>query len=162
MRNPSRILLTVVSLVALLVLDLGPAFAASRTVTRPFQGFSGYSHDRYEMVLAGQAMGTCKPAYCARVMAGRRERRVSVNAWDDATEAVLFSVGQDKNRDGDANDSGEYQVFCGDGTINIRPSTPVYVHVLAGGWVLMNGTDVNQVGFCASAPAAGKITYTFS
>ena len=162
MRKVSRVLVGVVAIVTLLALDVGPAFARGRTVTRPFQGFSGFSDSRFEMTLTGQAVGTCKPAYCARVKAGRRERKVSIHAWDDASEAVLFSVGQDRNRDGDANDAGEYQVFCGDATVAIKPGKNVDVHVLAGGWVLMNGTDIDALGFCASVPVEGKITFRFA
>ena len=156
MRKSLRIALAVAALVTLLAFDMGPAMARSRTRTHPFRGFNGVGDDE-TAVFTGVATSTCTTTYCARFKAGRREKRVTVRVWDDVTESVLFAVGQDKNRDGDALDRGEYKIFCGDGSISIKPGKNVDVQVLAGGYANEHGHL-----FCISAPIQGKITYTFS
>ena len=139
---------TILTLVAIAAFAFQvPAGAATKTMI--YRGVSGtYAGD--QMRTTGVATSTCKTTYCARFYAGRRDRSVTISLSDDASPDVLFAVGSDKNRDGDATDSGEYKVFCSTGRIRVAPRAIVDVQVLAG-----------ATSGCASAPTQGVIEAVF-
>ncbi|HEV2786890.1 MAG TPA: hypothetical protein VGV67_10910, partial [Solirubrobacteraceae bacterium] len=131
------------------LLALVPQSASAGSKT--FVGFNGtYGNGR--LVMTGAPTATCTAKYCARVKPGRaRSITVSAMNLDPVTAEQLFAVGQDKNRDGDAYDSGEYKLACGSGTFAIRPRVNVDIQILAGEW--RNGDSI-----CISTPTVGTLT----
>ena len=149
MRKTIVALLAVVSLLALV-----PTTAAA--ASRNFVGFSGYSYDG-DITLTGVPTATCTAKYCARLKPGKKDRSITVSVMnvDDVTAEQLFSVGQDRNGDGDAIDSGEYGLACGSGSFRIKPRKAVDIQILFGVWE--NGSSI-----CISTPTYGTLTYGFS
>ena len=165
-----RIPFTAATVIALIALAVPAALAAGGA--EDYRGFSGYATTEGEVYLtstpasaAGVGPSTCAATYCARWKAGRKDRHVTVTVMDDATDDVLFAVGQDKNGDGDAIDAGEYALGCGIGSFAVRPKKNVDIQVLWGVWrpprvELDLGHE--ERGTCVSAPAVGTITARFS
>src|SRR5688500_16428452 len=147
-----RTVLVMLALVSLLALIPSGASAGSRD----YIGFNGTYADG-ELTMTGAPTPTCTADYCARLKPGRKHRAITVTVLnvDPVTADQLFAVGQDKNGDGDAIDSGEYGLACGSGRFSIKPRVKVDIQILAGEW--RSGGSI-----CISTPTYGTMTTTLS
>lgn len=158
-----RVVLLAGTVVALVVSTALPAAAGNRTIRSMFTGGNAMMVGD-ELHTSPVPIGSCQPTYCYRVKAGRRDRLVTVTVRDYGASGVvvgqkvgvdvLFAVGQDENGDGDAIDAGEYGLFCGTGTIAIKPRKNVDIQLL-GGVHVFDGPLI-----CSSAPYYGELTVT--
>ena len=158
-----RITVFVATLIA--VVALAPPASLARGGEESFVGAWGYVTPDGDLhlidtlgVFAGDvhvASSSCSTTYCARFKPGLRDRRATVTVTDDANAKVLFAVGQDRNRDGDAIDADEYSLHCGVGSTSVRPKKNLDIQVLYGAY------EVGGV-MCVNTPVSGTITADFS